>query len=289
MTATTLAILGATGGAGTTRTSLELATILAADGADVAVLDVAYDTQGLARHLSGALSPDLTSLVTDETDRPLADGLAAFDPMGGDVAVLAAAGVDADASPAVDDDPSTSADVESNPEPAPPDPGRIAFCPAHAPFERLARAKTVDAARSLERRVEEAGESFDYVLVDTPPLGSNPAVAAVTTADRVAVVAQATAHGLDAIQAARGRLQDVGTAADAVVGVDRGVRRHEGANVDSTDVDALVPVLPGDAPACLGSAASLTALADVAAATVDREVSLQVAERSVLDRVSSLR
>lgn len=289
MTATTLALLGATGGAGTTRTSLELATILAADGADVAVLDVAYDTQGLARHLSGTLSPDLTSLVTDETDRPLADGLVAFDPMGGDVAVLDAAGGDPDASPAVDDDPTTSADAESNPEPAPPDPGRIACCPAHAPFERLARAKTVDAARSLERRVEEAGESFDYVFVDTPPLGSNPAVAAVTTADRVAVVSPATAHGLDAVQAARGRLQDVGTAADAVVGVDRRARPREGVNVDSTDVDALVPVLPGDAPACLGSAESLTALADVAAATVDREVSLQVAERSVLDRVNSLR
>lgn len=265
MPATTLALLGAAGGAGTTRTSLELATVLAADGADVAVLDAAYDTQGLARHLAGRLDPDLTSLVTDEAERPLADGFAAFDPMARDTGALAS---DAESA---DDEPLS--------------PGRVACCAASAPFERLARAKTTDAAQALERRMDEASESFDHVLVDVPPLGSNPAVAAVTAADRVAVVAPTTARGLDAVQAARGRLQDVGTAADAVVGV-----AHRGrANLDEADVDAVVPKLRTAAPACLSTVEGVQALAAVAEVTVGREVSLEVAEPGVLDRVNSLR
>jgi septum site-determining protein MinD len=268
MSSTTLSLLGATGGAGTTRTTLELATILAADGADVAVLDAAYDTQGLARHLSGRLRPDLTSLVTDETDRPLADGFVAFDPMAGDTGALAAEG-------------------DSPAETPPPAPGRVACCPANAPFERLARAKTADAAQAFERRVEEASDAFDYVLVDTPPLGSNPAVAAVTAADRVAVVTPTTAHGLDAVQAARARLQDVGTGADAVLGVAR--RGEDTGDEVAGDVDALFPALDSDVPACLDSPDGLTALATVAEVTLGRTVGLEPADQSVLDRVQSLR
>lgn len=262
MSATTVALLGATGGAGTTRTCLELATTLAIDGADVAVLDAAYDTQGLARHLPGRLDPDLTTLVTDETDRSLADGFVAFDPMQG--------GMDA---------------LEAPPESG----GRIACCPARAPFERLARAKTPDAAQTLERRIGEADDEFDYVIVDTPPLGSNPAVAVVTTVDRVAVVAPATSNGVDAVQTTRGRLQDVGTAAAAVVAVDRDGRGDR--ELDAEDVDAVVQRFDHDtdAPACLRTVDGASALANVAESTTGRAVDLSLAESSVLDRVDSLR
>lgn len=263
MPATTLALLGATGGAGTTRTTLELATLLAADGADVAVLDAAYDTQGLARHLPGRLDADVTTLVTDDADRPVEDGFVDVDPLGGGAGAVA------------DEDR--------------PVPGRVACCPASAPFERLARAKTADAARVLERRIEEASETFDYVLVDVPPLGSNPAVAAVTAAERIAVVTPATNHGLDAVQQARGRLQDVGTTADAVVGVDHRNRVASESPPTDADVDALVPALTGAAPACLDAADGLVALSAVAATTLDRDVGLRATESGVLDRVGSLR
>lgn len=258
MSATTAAFVGATGGAGTTRSCLELATALAAAGEDVAVLDAAYDTQGLSRHLPGRLDPDATTLVTDGDDRPLSDGLVDYEP-----------------------DPDRAAlDAAELPEP-----GRIACLPARAPFERLSRAKTAGAARELERRIGEAATAFDRVLIDTPPLGSNPAVAATVTAERVAVVAPATERGVDAVGMTRGRLQDVGTNADAVVAVDRG---GEAAFPDE-DADAALPRFDGTAPAALETERGVEALSGVASAVLDRPLDLPLTEGGLVETVTSLR
>lgn len=259
MSSTTAALVGATGGAGTTRCCLELATALAADGADVAVLDAAYDTQGLARHLSGRLDPDITTLVTDETDSPLAAGLVTFESAERDGFFAAIDG-----------------ELE---------PGHIACCPARAPFERLARAKTPAAARALDRRIDEAAAEFDYVLVDTPPVGSNPGVAAVTGADRVSVVAPATSHGFDAAQVTRGRIQDVGTAADAVVAVDRAGDEA----IPDGDAAAVVPPLPADTPTALSTERGVHAMERLASAVVDDPIDLPVADEGLVDQLSSIR
>lgn len=178
MTHSTAALVGATGGAGTTRLAVELGATLARDGREVAILDAAFGTEGLARHLSGRLEPDLTELLTE--DGAIADGLRAH-AVTGDL------------------------------------PGRLELCPARAPFERLARAKTADAARRFERFVERAADEFDHVLVDTPPIAANQAVAAVTAAERTAVVAPASERGVDAVQRARGRVADVGASVDVVL------------------------------------------------------------------------
>lgn len=61
----TAALVGAVGGAGTTRLAVEVGALLAADGDAVAVLDAAFATQGLGDYLDGRLDPDLTALVTD--------------------------------------------------------------------------------------------------------------------------------------------------------------------------------------------------------------------------------
>jgi cellulose biosynthesis protein BcsQ len=177
-TAGTAALVGATGGAGTTRLTVELATTLAAGGRSVAVLDAAFATQGLADYLPGELAPDLTSLVTDASDAPLASGL-------------------------------VDLPIEV--------PGQVACAPVRAPFERLARAKTAAAARRFEERIEEAAAGHDHVLVDVPPVASNQAVAAVTTSDRTAVVAPGTDSGADAVQRTVARLRDLGTEHDVVV------------------------------------------------------------------------
>ncbi|WP_049980660.1 AAA family ATPase [Halolamina rubra] len=257
MAATTAALVGATGGAGTTRTCLELASVLAAAGDDVAVLDAAYDTQGLARRLAGRLDPDATALVTDMTDQPLAAGLVEFAP-------------DADRA---------ALDTETLPES-----GRIACLPARAPFERSARAKTAEAAQELESRIEAAATEFDRVLVDTPPLGSNPAVAAVTAADRVAVVTPASERGVDAAQTTRGRLQDVGTSADAVLAVDR-----DGTDsFPEADADAVLPQFSRDTPAALETESGVDAVTAAADAVFDRQLELQLAEGGLVDRVASL-
>jgi len=213
------ALVGATGGAGTTRLSVELGALLAADGRSVAVLDAAFATQGLSDYLSGRLDPDLTALVTDRRDASLAEGLI-------DVPL------DADA-------------------------GRLACCPAAAPFERLARAKSTDAARRFESRIADAAESFDHVIVDTPPVAANQSVAAVNAADHTALVAPATTRGRDAVQRSRGRIDDIGGRVDTVVAT-RG---------DLSVADAALPetaTAVTEAPTCLDERSVAAAVADVA-------------------------
>jgi cellulose biosynthesis protein BcsQ len=220
---TTAAFVGVTGGAGTTRTTLEAAVALATDGADVAVFDAAYATQGLGDYLTGRLEPDLTSLVTDRAQEPLSVGLVELD-------------------------------VET--------PGRVACCPVDAPFERLARAKAVEAARTLERRLEEAATTFDHVLVDVPPVAANQAVAATTACERVCLVSPGGARGADATNRLRERLADVGTAADAVA-VRDGAPQEAAVALPSTDTAF---------PAVLGNERYGRAVAALATTLVGREV-----------------
>src|SRR6056297_1797910 len=103
----TLALVGVAGGAGTTRTAVEMAATLARADRSVAVVDAAFGTQGLATYVSGRITDDMTAVAVGES-------------------TFEAALYDADY------------DVSA----------QVAFCPAHAPFERLARAKTPDAARA---------------------------------------------------------------------------------------------------------------------------------------------
>jgi MinD-like ATPase involved in chromosome partitioning or flagellar assembly len=177
---TVAALVGATGGAGTTRLAVETAAVLAASGREVAVLDAAFATQGLSDHLHGRIDPDVTALVTDAADEPLAAGL--YD-------------LDADLA------------------------GRVACAPATASFERLARAKTPTAAERFAGRVRAADEAFDAVVLDVPPVAANQSVAAVDASDRVAVVTPGSTRGADAVARTRARLRDVGTEADLVVAV----------------------------------------------------------------------
>ncbi|SDJ96969.1 AAA domain-containing protein [Halovenus aranensis] len=95
--------------------------------------------------------------------------------------------------------------------------GRLAAAPARAPFERLARAQTVGAAKLLERQLAASSLSYDVVLVDTPPLAGNHAVAAVNAAERVALVTEDTSRGRDGLALLRGRLRDIGASGDAVL------------------------------------------------------------------------
>lgn len=198
MTIDTLAFVGAAGGVGTTRLTLECATLLAEENRDVAILDAAYATQGLADRTPGRIDPDITALCLEE--EPLETALVDRDIEGG---------------------------------------GRLAVCPAHAPFERLARAKTPEAAETFERKIEEATRSFDHVLLDVPPVGANQAIAAATAADAVAVVCDA-ARTEDAVPRTKDRLADIG-ASDSTTVVTR-TERHP-------DAEATVPTLDGECPA----------------------------------------
>ncbi|WP_134668520.1 ParA family protein [Halorussus marinus] len=244
MSSSTCTLVGATGGAGTTRLAIELGATLARDGREVAVLDAAFATEGLARHVPGRVEPDATAVVTD--DRPLADGLT---------------------------DHGASADL----------PGRLELCPARAPFERAARAKTVEAARRFEERIADAAERFDHVLVDAPPVAGNQSVAAVTAADRVAIVAPASERGVDAVQRARGRVADVGASVDAVVAnranSDHPLRSADAAvpESDATGVEAV----PASAPD--PEAGFAPAVADAAQAVFETTLDLEFAESGLLD------
>ena len=192
MVTQTCAFVGAAGGVGTTRLTLECGALLARDGRDVAVLDAAYGTQGLADRIPGRIDPDMTALCLD--DRPLAEGLVEPDVGGA---------------------------------------GRLAVCPARAPFEPLARAKAPEAASRFEDRIDEAARTFDHVLVDTPPVAANQAVAAATGVEEVAVVCDAD-RAASAVPRTRDRLADVG-APDPVSVVTR--------TDDHPDADVVVPTL----------------------------------------------
>lgn len=95
--------------------------------------------------------------------------------------------------------------------------GYAAVCPAHAPFERVARAKHPDAARHLETCIDHAAGRFDHVIVDVPPVADNAAVAAVTTADERVLVAPDSRRGNDFVPRIRGRLVDIGAEADGLL------------------------------------------------------------------------
>jgi septum site-determining protein MinD len=205
MPSDSLALVGAAGGTGTTRLSLECGTLLARDGRDVAVLDAAYGTQGLADYTPGRIDPDMTSACLD--DVPIQDAL-------------------------------VDRDIEAA--------GRLAVCPARAPFERLARAKTSEAAEAFERRLAEATRAVDHVLVDTPPVAANQSVAAVNAADRVAVVCD-EARASDAVPRMRDRLEDVGAPADATI-VTRATD-HPDADVTVPDIEPALPAVTTDTAA----------------------------------------
>ena len=228
-----LALVGAGGGAGVTRLTLECATLLSHDGRDVAVLDAAYATQGLADRTPGRIDPDMTALCLEK--RPLEVGL-----------------LDREAGA-----------------------GRLAVCPARAPFERMARAKTPDAAAAFEDRIAEAARAFDHVLVDVPPVAANQAVAAVSATEAVAVVADA-ARADDAVPRARDRLVDVGVDPAATV-----VTRA----TDHPDADATVPTLSDDLPAVEGDETARDRVGAVLEATMGLSVDVGEDAESLRDRL----
>jgi cellulose biosynthesis protein BcsQ len=258
MHATTLALVGATGGAGTTRTAIELAALGARDGRDVAVVDAAFTTQGLSECVSGRIGTDLTTLVTDETGVSLAAATYPIAPEPAD------AGSDAD-----------GLDL----------PGRADVVPARAPFERVARAKTAEAARKLERRIDEAATTYDAVIVDAAPVGSNEAVAGVTTADRTAAVTPATTHGHDALQRLRGRVADVGASVDRSIAI---VNKPDDEATES-DADVRLPRTDPEIAAAPTTAAGDGAYTRAVAAAFedcfDATVDVEFAEPGLVDRL----
>ncbi|OYR56571.1 AAA family ATPase [Halorubrum halodurans] len=263
MHATTLALVGAAGGAGTTRTAVELATVGARGGRNVAVLDAAFATQGLSEYVRGRIGTDLTALVADETGASLsaatyriaAGGRAGAD--GGDEAGSL--------------------------------PGRADVVPARAPFERVARAKTAEAARKLERRIDEAASAYDAVIVDASPVASNEAVAAVTAAESVAAVRPATPHGSDALQRLHGRIADVGASVDATVAVSRGIDGEPEGSAADADVtlprtDPRVAAAP---VAATGDGAYARAIANAYARLFDTTLDVDLSEEGLIGRMRS--
>lgn len=238
----TLALVGAVGGAGTTRLAVESGATLARAGRNVAILDAAFATQGLAEYVDGRIDADVTTLLTDEGDL---------------------------------DDALYDVDVG---------PGRLALCPASAPFERLARAKTAGAAERFESRIGEATLSHDVVIVDTPPIAANQAIAAVSACDRVAVVAPDTERGADGMARIQGRLADVGTGADAVVA------NFSDGESSVQEAIATVPTgetaRPRDCPTCTGPTADLgPSVASVVDSVLDVALDLEFEEPGRLERL----
>ncbi|TKX74662.1 ParA family protein [Halorubrum sp. GN11_10-6_MGM] len=273
MNATTLALVGATGGAGTTRTAVELAAMGARDGEDVAVVDAAFTTQGLSEYVNGRIDPDLTALLTDDPDAALS------------AAAYPVAGTDGDA-----ERPGSGGGFRDGERDAPDLPGRVDAIPARAPFERVARAKTAEAARKLERRIDEAATTYDAVVVDAAPVGSNEAVAAATSVDRAVAVRPATVHGRDAAQRLRGRIADVGGSLDATVAVERGRtdnasdENRDGGDAGVVSVPATEPAVAAAPTAATGDGAYARAIATAYETAFDASIGVEFPEPGLVER-----
>ena len=155
-------------------------------------------------------------------------------------------------------------------------PGAVAVTPAHAPFERVARAKTTSAARRLNE-VSEAADA-DHVLVDVPPVAANQHVAAVTAADRVVAVTTADDRGADALRRTVDTLADLDTGVDCVVAT--------GGEIPGSD--ATHPSLGRRVtapPAALGDDETARRLVAATATVVDTTLSVTVNDAGPVDRV----
>jgi cellulose biosynthesis protein BcsQ len=185
--------------------------------------------------------------------------------------------IDPDATAVLTDD---AAPAEARHDLTPDAPGDLAVYPAFAPFTRLAGAKTTEAARRLETALEDLAATHDYVLVDTPPVAANQAVAAVTASDAVAAVTPPGDRGTDSLQRVRGRLADVGADCDLVV-----------ANRQSETppaADLAVPAhdetgVPGTPVALAETGAFAESVAALAESLFDHAVGVDFEESSVLD------
>ncbi|WP_435348142.1 ParA family protein [Haloarchaeobius sp. HRN-SO-5] len=164
------AIVGVTGGAGATRLTVELGATLARDGRSVAVFDASFATQGLSQYVHGRIDTDATRLLTDESIDVHSALL--------DLRVDAA--------------------------------GSVALCPAYAPFQRIASAKSGAAAERFGQVIREAAQTYDHVLVDTPPVADNPSIAAVNAVDHVACIVPSSKRGIDTLSRTLDRLADIG-------------------------------------------------------------------------------
>jgi MinD-like ATPase involved in chromosome partitioning or flagellar assembly len=242
--ATTAALVGATGGAGTTRLVLETAATLALDGRRVAVFDAAFATQGLGTALSGSLAPDLTRVLCDDVS---------LDEAAVDLPLPA----------------HTASDASATDGPVGERVGAVVCYPVAAPFTRLASAKTAAAARRFEECVAAAAAEVDHVLCDVPPVAANQAVAAVPAADRVGVVAPANDRGVDAVARTEARLADVDADCDLVVA---NAGTGPGTDPDLLDADVTVPTAGetalAAAPSCLDAESGLAELVATLAETL---------------------
>lgn len=242
MVDSSLAFVGGTGGAGTTRLTVETAATLARGGRSVSVVDAAFATQGLATFVSGRIDADVTAAVV------------------GDAAV---------------DDALYDWDVGTE--------GRVVLCPAHAPFERLARAKTPECAQTFEGIVADLADRFDHVLFDVPPVAANQAVAAATSADRRALVVPASPRGRDLLPRQQGRLRDIGAPATAVVAT----RDDENGSATIADADHAIPPISSNAPVPIAADPDSAVAPAVAAMTeelLDVELSLEFESGGLFSR-----
>lgn len=239
MTTRIAAMLGATGGAGTTRVAVESAALLAATGRDVAVFDAAFQTQGLASYVDEPIETDITAVLTE--DAPLDEALYEYP---GDLA------------------------------------GKLAFAPARCPFDRLARAKTAGAGDQFEQHLASAALSHDVVVVDTPPIGGNQAIAAVNGADRVGIVTPDTPRGQDGLALTRERLADIGCSHDVVL-----ANRSTDSRIDA---EAHIPEME-TAPrelACLPvNDTASPAIAEAVEALFDIDITVETPEKSGLSGI----
>ncbi|MFC7059336.1 ParA family protein [Halovenus salina] len=134
---------------------------------------------------------------------------------------------------------------------------------------------------AAERQLAASSLSHDVVLVDTPPLTGNHAVAAVNAAERVALVAGDTPRGRDGLALLRGRLQDIGASGDVVLRNRATGHLSEGIGIPESDETTAT-----NAPSCPTPDSDFApAVADAVEAMLDISLDLDFPAGSRLEQI----
>lgn len=217
-----VSLVGAAGGAGTTRLAVETAGHITARGDTVVVVDVDFATQGLADYVPGQFTTELTTALRDQVS--LAELPIALD-------------------------------VAHTPQPH--------ALPSFAGLSRVATAMQQAAAEYLGDQLTALDDEFDHVLLDTPTPVTNPAIAAVTTADTVGVVFPRSPRGIESLHRTEGFLHDIDVAADYTISTPT---PQEATIEDPADI--VIPQLadtpPRDVPTTLGTGTGSDAVESLA-------------------------
>ncbi|QZA89392.1 AAA family ATPase [Salinarchaeum sp. IM2453] len=87
--------------------------------------------------------------------------------------------------------------------------GKLGVIPAFGPLSKIAEASKTEHAQQLDAVIEQMPPEYDFIIIDTPPVATNPSLAGITAADDIVAITQDTQRGIDGLRRMHERLSDI--------------------------------------------------------------------------------